>query len=65
MPQALDVRPLEHVASSGPGIRVGIEQRLERDVLRVADRLDRASSFDSEKPAHGMTIDHASTQRMR
>ena len=45
---------------------LGIEQRRERDVLRVATvGSRRLISSPSGKPSHGITIDHASTQRMR
>jgi hypothetical protein len=61
--QPLDVGPVEHRAAARH--LLGIAAASEGDVLRREVGSKRFSRSPSGKPTHGITIDHASTQRRR
>ena len=64
-PQPLDVGPVEHVAPLARHL-VGGQDSGEGDVLRLGvSARAGARGRPSGKPSQGMTIDQASTQRMR
>jgi hypothetical protein len=62
--QPLDVGPVEDGAPL-PRHLLGSISSGELDVLRVRRRLEPLDQVASGKPTQGITIDHASTQRMR
>ena len=61
-PQALDIRPVQHVAPLSRHA-LGIQQSLEGDILRVAERLDHIEQFGQRKTHprnhHGPRLDAA------
>src|SRR5208282_2739609 len=62
--QALDIRPVEHIAPLSRHA-LGIQQGLEGDILRIAERLDQIEKFGQRKTSprnhHGPSFDATHT----